>query len=197
MKWNHFMTTILVYPCFKIKSWIYRDVGSTLERSFTVNVNELKPNRPNTMNLVKKWAQELGLSEVFFSNQTRPYGSGMAECMEKGWKFILGLGPRINSPSWFFSVSRRELSRVLRTAIIFLFFFSPFFSIPLLCEIFVVIYPSPPFILVVHLLIMQVSTWVPIPSSAFLNLLWVAANKVTLFRSHSFINAARLSAAGI
>ena len=197
MKWNHFMTTILVYPCFKIKSWIYRDVGSTLERSFTVNVNELKPNRPNTMNLVKKWAQELGLSEVFFSNQTRPYGSGMAECMEKGWKLILGLGPRINSPSWFFSVSRRELSRVLRTAIIFLFFFSPFFSIPLLCEIFVVIYPSPPFILVVHLLIMQVSTWVPIPSSAFLNLLWVAADKVTLFRSHSFINVARLSAASI
>ena len=130
MKWNHFMTTILVYPCFKIKSWIYRDVGSTLERSFTVNVNELKPNRPNTMNLVKKWAQELGLSEVFFSNQTRPYGSGMAECMEKGWKFILGLGPRINSPSWFFSVSWRELSRVLRTAIIFLFFFSPFFFYP-------------------------------------------------------------------
>ena len=131
MKWNHFMTTILVYPCFKIKSWIYRDVGSTLERSFTVNVNELKPNRPNTMNLVKKWAQELGLSEVFFSNQTRPYGSGMAECMEKGWKFILGLGSRINSPSLFFSVSRQELLGVLRTAIIFLFLFLPLFFLSL------------------------------------------------------------------
>ena len=47
-------------------------VGSKLGRSFTVDVNEPKPNRPNTMNLVKKWAQELGLSEGFFSSLTRP-----------------------------------------------------------------------------------------------------------------------------
>ena len=46
-------------------------VGSKLWRSFTVDVNEPKPNRPNTMNLVKKWAQELGLSEGFFSSLTR------------------------------------------------------------------------------------------------------------------------------
>ena len=39
-----------------------------MERSFTVNVNELKPNRPNTMNLVKNWAQELGLSESFVND---------------------------------------------------------------------------------------------------------------------------------
>ena len=77
------------------------------------------------MNLVEKWAQELGLSEELFSSRTRPYGSGMAECVEKGWKFVLGLGLRINSPSLFFSVSRRELSGVLRTAIVFLFFFLP------------------------------------------------------------------------
>ena len=77
------------------------------------------------MNLVEKWAQELGLSKELFSSRTRPYGSGMAECVEKGWKFVLGLGLRINSPSLFFSVSRRELSGVLRTAIVFLFFFLP------------------------------------------------------------------------
>ena len=46
-------------------------VGSKLRRSFAVDVNELNPNRPNTMNLVKKWAQELGLSEDFFSSLTR------------------------------------------------------------------------------------------------------------------------------
>ena len=28
-------------------------------------MNELIPNRPNTMNLVEKWAQELGLYEDF------------------------------------------------------------------------------------------------------------------------------------
>ena len=42
-------------------------VGSTIGRSFIVDVNEPKPNRLNTMNLVEKWAQELGLSENFNS----------------------------------------------------------------------------------------------------------------------------------
>ena len=79
------------------------------------------------MNLVEKLAQELGLSKELFSSRTRPYGSGKAECVEKGWKFILGLGSRINSPSLFFSVSRQELSGVLRTTIVFLFFFLPLF----------------------------------------------------------------------
>ena len=59
-------------------------VGFTLGRSFTVDVNEPRPNRPNTINLVKEWVQELGLSKGFFSSRTRPYGSGIAECVEKG-----------------------------------------------------------------------------------------------------------------
>ena len=42
----------------------------TLEGSFTVDVIEPKHNRPNTMNLVEKWAQELGLSDGFFSGLT-------------------------------------------------------------------------------------------------------------------------------
>ena len=45
-------------------------VGSWLGRSFIVDVSEPKRNRPNTMNLVKKWAQELGLSEGFFNGLT-------------------------------------------------------------------------------------------------------------------------------
>ena len=46
-------------------------VGFTFRRSFTVDVNEPKPNSPNTMNLVEKLAQETGLSESF-NSQTRP-----------------------------------------------------------------------------------------------------------------------------
>ena len=46
-------------------------VGFTFGRPFTVDVNEPKPNRLNTMNLVEKWAQELGLSENF-SSRTKP-----------------------------------------------------------------------------------------------------------------------------
>ena len=53
-----------------------------------------------------------------------------------------------------FDTSRLEVSGVFRTAI------------PLLREVSLVIYPSAPFILVVHMLIMQVATWVSIPSSA-------------------------------
>ena len=64
---------------------------------------------------------------------------------------ILGLRPRMNSSSSRFSgASLSELSRVLRTAI-------PFFPSHL-CEISIVIYPSTPFILTVHLLIIQVAT---------------------------------------
>ena len=59
-------------------------VGSKLGRFFTVDMNETKPNRPNTMNLVEKLAQELGFSEELFSSRTRSYGSGKAECVEKG-----------------------------------------------------------------------------------------------------------------
>ena len=40
-------------------------IGSWFEGSFTVDVIKLKPNRPNTMNLVEKRAQELGLCEDF------------------------------------------------------------------------------------------------------------------------------------
>ena len=161
-------------------------IGSLLGRSFTVDVSEPKPNRPNTMNLVKKWAQELGLSEGFINSLTGSWGSKIVKGVEEGWMLILRLCPRMNSSSSRFSgASRSELSRVLRAVI------------PPPCETSVVIYHSTPFILIVHLLIMQVATWVPISSSAFLNLLWVTADKVTLFWGHSFINATRLPTTGI
>ena len=162
-------------------------VGSWFEESFTVDVSEPKPNKPNTMNLVKKWTQELGLSEDSVKGLARSLGSGIIKGVEERQKSILGLSPRMNSSSPQFSdASWPNLSGVLRTIIA-----------PLSCEIFVVIYPSAPFILTVYLLIMQVATWVPLSFNAFLNLMWVAADMATLFRGHSFINAARLPAAGI
>ena len=66
--------------------------------------------------------------------------------------------PRASSEDEFFfsssDTSLLELSGVFRTAI------------PPLREVSLVIYPSAPFILVVHLLTMQVATWVSVPSNA-------------------------------
>ena len=64
-------------------------------------------------------------------------------------------------------------------------------------DLFGYIYSSAPFILAVHLSIVQVTTWVSVPSNASLHSLWVAVGKMALFRGHSFINAARLPDAGI
>ena len=43
--------------------------------SFTVDVSEPKPNKPNTMNLVEKRAQELGLCEDFVNGRAGSLGS--------------------------------------------------------------------------------------------------------------------------
>ena len=100
------------------------------------------------MNSVKKWAQELGLSEDSIKGLVGSLGRGIIKGVEERQKSILGLSPRMNSSSPQFSdASWQNLSGVLRTIII-----------PLSCEISVVIYPSAPFILTVYLLIMQVAT---------------------------------------
>ena len=52
-------------------------------------------------------------------------------------------------------------------------------------------------ILALHLLIMQVTTRVSVPSATFPNLQWVAATKTALFRGHFLINAARTLVVGI
>ena len=46
-------------------------------------MSELKPNKPNTMNLVKKWAQELGLSEDFIKGLAGTLGSGIIKGVEE------------------------------------------------------------------------------------------------------------------
>ena len=105
------------------------------------------------------------------------------------------VGGRVKVHPWassedefFFSSSDTpliELSGVFRIAV------------PLIREISLVIYSFVPFILAVHLSIAQVATWVSVPSSASLNLLWVAVDSMALLRGHFVINAARLLAAGI
>ena len=59
-------------------------IGSWFEGSFTVDVSESKPNRPNTMNLVEKWAQELGLCEDSVNGRAGLLGSGTIKGVEEG-----------------------------------------------------------------------------------------------------------------
>ena len=82
-------------------------------------MSKLKPNKPNTMNLVKKWVQELGLSEDSVKGLAGLLRSEIIKGMERRQKSILGLNSRMNSSSSQFSdASRLELSGVLRIAII-------------------------------------------------------------------------------
>ena len=153
--------------------------------SFTVDVSEPKPNRPNTMNFVEKRAQELGLCEDFVNGRAGSLGSRIvngvvgggqspSSGLVRGWVLLLLLWYYTTRAFWCLPNCR-----------------------PPLREISLVIYYSAPFILAVHLSIVQVVTWVSVPSSASLNLLWVAVDRMALFRGHSFINAARLPAVGI
>ena len=59
-------------------------VGSWFKGSFTVDVSEPKPNRPNTMNLVEKRAQELDLCEDFVNGRAGLLGSGTIKGIEEG-----------------------------------------------------------------------------------------------------------------
>ena len=70
--------------------------------SFTVDVSEPKPNRPNTMNLVEKRAQELGLCEDFVNGLAGSLGSKIINGVVWGGgvsKSILGPRLRMSSSS--------------------------------------------------------------------------------------------------
>ena len=93
-------------------------VGSWFEGSFTVDVSEPKPNRPNTMNLVEKRAQELGLSEDFVNRSGRIIRERDHQRRRGGIKVY----PWASSKDEFFfffssDTSWLELSGVFRTAI--------------------------------------------------------------------------------
>ena len=80
----------------------------------------------------------------------------------------------------------------MQIATVFSFFFppAPFFS-SLILGGSLTLYTSFQSILALYLLIMQVITWVLVPSATFPNPLWVAATKITLFKGHFLINAVR------
>ena len=68
-----------------------------------------------------------------------------------------------------------------------LFFFS---SSPLLGDLYILYRPFP-IIWALHLLIIQIPTWAPVPSDTPLNSLWVVVAKVALFMGLLLINVAR------
>ena len=76
-----------------------------------------------------------------------------------------------------------------------------FFFLPSLWEISVVIYiyiyPSLPFILLLHLLVIHASTWVHVPSATPSGTMWAAVASITLSRGHIHINGVRVLAVGI
>ena len=157
----------------------YIIVGSRFGGSFTVGVSEPEPNKLNTMNLVEKRAQELGFvrtsSTVGQDRQRRRGGVKVCPWASSEDDFFFSSSDTTQlGPSGVFRIALFSSSWDLSGYIFF-------------CSL----HPA------VHLLLVQVATWVSVSSSASLNLLWVAVDRVTLFRGHSFINAARLPAAGI
>ena len=85
--------------------------------SFIVDVSESKPNRPNTMNLVEKRAQELGLCEDFVNGRAGSLGSRIVNGIFEGVK----VRPRASFEDEFFFFSSSdtaplELSGVFRIA---------------------------------------------------------------------------------
>ena len=77
---NHHNMCVFVY----IYIYIYIYVGSLFEGFFTVDVSEPKPNKPNTMNLVEKRAQELGFCKDFVNGWARSLGSRIVKGVEEG-----------------------------------------------------------------------------------------------------------------
>ena len=74
-------------------------VGSQFGGSFTIGVSEPKPNRPNTMNLVEKGAQELGLCEDFVNGRAGSLGSRIVNGVVGGG---VKVRPRASSEDEFF-----------------------------------------------------------------------------------------------
>ena len=66
--------------------------------------------------------------------------------------------------------------------------------IPLLWVISVVIYPSLPFILLLHLSVIHAHTRVHVPSATLSSTLWVVVSPIALSRGHIHINGVRVLA---
>ena len=115
--------------------------------SFTVDVSEPKPNRPNTMNLVERRAQELGLCEDFVNGQAGSLGSKIVNDVDGGE----GQSPSSGLVRWW-----------VLLLLLWCYTTRAFWCLlnchPSLREISLVIYSSLSFILAVHLSIVHVAT---------------------------------------
>ena len=108
------------------------------------------------------------------------------------WRSILGhfiRGTWCSSP--FFSARLQRFTRSYELLPCSLF------SPPSFSGGFLTLYILFQSILALHLLIMQVTTRVSVPSVTFPNLQWVTATKTALFRGHFLINATRMLVVGI
>ena len=86
--------------------------------SFIVDVSESKPNRPNTINLVEKRAQELGLCEDFVNGRAGSLGSRIVNGVVGGRVKVRSRAS--SDDEFFFSCSdtaQLELSGVFRIAV--------------------------------------------------------------------------------
>ena len=139
--WNY----IILYIYCRVPIW-----GAP----FTVDMSKLKPNRPNTMNLVEKQAWELGLCKDAFNGRAGLLGNWIVYSAVRG---KVKAHPRSSAEDdFFFSSSDTppiELPGVFRITVY------PLRGISL------VIYPSVLFILAVHLSIAQVATCPALPST--------------------------------
>ena len=68
---------------------------------------------------------------------------------------------------------------------------------PFLCEIYVVIYHSPLFILLLHLSVIHAHPWVHVSSAILSSALWAVVAPIALSRGHIHINGVRVSVVGI
>ena len=68
---------------------------------------------------------------------------------------------------------------------------------PFLWMIFVVIYPSLPFILLLHLSVIHAHTWVHVLSATLSSVLWAAMAPIALSRGPIHINGVKVVAMGI
>ena len=81
--------------------------------SFTVDVNKPKPNKPNTMSLVEKRTEELGLCEDFVNGRAGSLRSRIVNGVVRGGsKSVLGPRPRMSSSFPILILHHLELSRV-------------------------------------------------------------------------------------
>ena len=133
--------------------------------------------------ICKEWVQKLGSDEAtaYFGGEKYTESSSPTSQGERT--------PRLRM--WTPNSSRIPGASLLSLG--FLFLPPP----PPLWEISVVIYPSLPFILLLHLLVIHTYTWVHIPSATLSSTLWATVAPITLSKGCVHVNGVRVLVVGI